>query len=109
MASMTGENEQGLRKIIDLTRMISIVILVLHFYYNCYAAFREWSFTTNITDRILQNIGHSGLFKAFQTSKLIAIGLLTISLIGVRGRKSKRPNYKIAFAYIVIGISVYFA
>lgn len=109
MASMTGENEQGLRKIIDLTRMISIVVLFLHFYYNCYAAFREWSFTTNITDRILQNIAHSGLFKTFHTSKLTAIGLLTISLIGVRGRKSKKPNYKIAFAYIVMGISVYFA
>jgi hypothetical protein len=29
----TGENEQGLRKIIDLTRMISTVVLLLHFYF----------------------------------------------------------------------------
>lgn len=62
MASITGENEQGMRKIIDLTRMISIIILILHFYYNCYVTFREWKFTTAITDRILQNIAHSGLF-----------------------------------------------
>ena len=27
----TGENEQGLRKIIDLTRMISIVLLITAF------------------------------------------------------------------------------
>ena len=33
----TGENEQGLRKIIDMTRLISIVLLALHFYYYCYS------------------------------------------------------------------------
>ncbi|MEI9911582.1 MAG: YWFCY domain-containing protein [Bacteroidota bacterium] len=27
----TGENEQGLRKITDMTRLMSIVILALHF------------------------------------------------------------------------------
>ncbi|PZR24562.1 MAG: hypothetical protein DI535_22005, partial [Citrobacter freundii] len=33
MAVQTGENEQALRKILDMTRLISIVILVIHFYY----------------------------------------------------------------------------
>jgi hypothetical protein len=37
MAS-TGENEQALRKIIDFTRLASIVVLVLHFYFFCYRA-----------------------------------------------------------------------
>jgi hypothetical protein len=31
--SHTGENEQGLRKILDFTRFASIFILLLHFYY----------------------------------------------------------------------------
>jgi len=35
----TGENEQGLQKVLDMTRLISIVMLVLHFYYYCYNAF----------------------------------------------------------------------
>ena len=39
MAMQTGENEQALRKILDMTRLISIAILVLHFYYYCYTAF----------------------------------------------------------------------
>jgi hypothetical protein len=34
----TGENEQALRQIIDITRLCSIVILMLHFYYYCYDA-----------------------------------------------------------------------
>ena len=38
MGMQTGESEQGLRKILDMTRLISIVMLGIHFYYYCYAA-----------------------------------------------------------------------
>ncbi len=41
----TGENEQGLRKILDLTRMISMAVLLIHFYYYCYGAFQQWELT----------------------------------------------------------------
>ncbi len=33
MAMHTGENEQGLRKILDMTRLISIALLIFHFYF----------------------------------------------------------------------------
>ncbi len=49
----TGENEQGLRKILDMTRLMSIAVLILHFYYYCYGAFEQWKLTTTISDRIL--------------------------------------------------------
>jgi hypothetical protein len=52
----TGENEQGLRKILDMTRLISIVILGIHFYYYCYKAFQSWELTAQVTDRILGNM-----------------------------------------------------
>ncbi|WP_018612090.1 conjugal transfer protein MobC [Segetibacter koreensis] len=109
MASPTGENEQGLRKIIDLTRMISIIILLLHFYFTCYATFKEWNLTSTISDRILNNIAHTGLFTTFHTSKLIALAFLTISLIGVRGRKTGALNYRLAFTHIGIGLLIYLA
>lgn len=105
----TGENEQGLRKILDLTRMISIAILLIHFYYYCYAAFNEWQFTSKITDRLLLNIFNTGLFSSFQKSKLIALVFLIISLLGARGKKNEKLNYKIAFAYIFIGALFYFS
>ncbi len=41
MSMQTGESAEGLRKILDMTRMISIVLLVIHAYYYCYAAFVE--------------------------------------------------------------------
>ena len=75
----TGENEQGLRKILDLTRMISIAVLLIHFYYYCYSAFLQWELHSDITDRLLKNIYSTGLFGNFHKSKLIALVFLICS------------------------------
>lgn len=104
----TGENEMGLRKIIDLTRMISIVLLIIHFYYYCYGAFDSWKLTYEITDRILINVKQTGLFSNFHKSKLLALLFLTISLIGARGRLNEKFNYKVVTAYLVTGFLLYF-
>jgi hypothetical protein len=105
----TGENEQGLRKILDLTRMISIAILLIHFYYYCYSAFQHWEIRSDITDRLLQNIYNTGLFSSFQKSKLIALIVLIISLFGARGRKNEKLGFKTAAIHISIGLILYFA
>ena len=104
----TGENEQGLRKILDLTRMISIAVLLIHFYYYCYGAFQQWELRSDITDRLLQNIYKTGLFTSFHKSKLIALIVLFISLVGARGRKDEKLSLKTAFAYIITGLILYF-
>lgn len=54
------------------------------------------------------NIRNTGLFNDFQTSKLFALGFLTISLMGAKGRKDEKLNYKTALAYIIIGLLIYF-
>jgi hypothetical protein len=109
MAVQTGENEQALRKILDMTRLISIVILVIHFYYYCYAAFQELELISTFSDRILGNIYRTGIFSNFVKSKLIALGFLVISLLGAKGRKDEKLNYKTAFAYLITGLLLYFA
>ena len=108
MAMQTGENEQALRKILDMTRLIGIVILVIHFYYYCYAAFQQWELVSAFSDRILNNIYRTGLFSNFQKSKLIALGFLIISLLGARGRKDEKLNHKTAFSYLITGLLIYF-
>jgi len=108
MAMQTGENEQAMRKILDMTRLISIVILVIHFYYYCYAAFHEWGLSSALSDRLLGNIYRTGLFGNLYKSKLIALGFLFISLLGARGRKNEKLNHKTAFAYIITGLLIYF-
>ena len=108
MAMQTGENEQAMRKILDMTRLISILILVIHFYYYCYTAFQEWGLSSALSDRLLGNIYRTGLFGNFHKSKLIALGFLFISLLGARGRKNEKLNHKTAFAYIITGLLIYF-
>lgn len=108
MSLRTGENEQGLKKIIDLTRMIAMVILLIHCYYNCYATFKEWGWTSNLSDQLLKNISRTGLLSGFTKSKLIALGLLLISLLGVKGRKDEKSNYKSGLAYLLTGLLIYF-
>lgn len=108
MAMQTGENEQALRKILDMTRLISIVILLLHFYYYCYTAFKDWGFVSTFSDTILGNIHRTGMFSNFHKSKVFALLFLLISLLGARGRKEEKLNHKTAFAYIITGVLIYF-
>ncbi|HEX2533148.1 MAG TPA: YWFCY domain-containing protein, partial [Chitinophagaceae bacterium] len=87
--SVTGENEQGLRKIVDLTRKGSLLLLGLHFYLACYGAFLAWGYTGPLTDRLLWNLSESALFSHPFATKGLALGLLLISLLGAQGRKTE--------------------
>ncbi|MCL6219000.1 conjugal transfer protein MobC [Zunongwangia pacifica] len=104
----TGENEQALRKILDMTRLISITILIIHFYFYCYSAFEIWGWQSTFSDRILSNIYKTGLLSNFHKSKLIALGFLGISLLGAKGKKDEKLNDRTAFAYLMTGLLIYF-
>lgn len=107
MSSGTGENEMGLRKILDFTRLGSIIVLLLHFYYYCYGLFKSWNLTASIGDRFLVNISQTGLFKTPLTSKFMALGLLIVSLLGSRGKKSEKINRKWIGVYLLAGLLLY--
>ncbi|WP_316818395.1 conjugal transfer protein MobC [Pedobacter nyackensis] len=104
----TGEDAQGLRKIIDLTRLISLVILAIHFYLVCYQAFFEWGLISKITDRLFSNLARIALFKSLLLPKLAALLFLGISLIGVKGRKDEKQQIKPIIAYLLTGLLLYF-
>ncbi len=107
MSHQTGENIEGLRKILDMTRLMSIVLLVIHCYYFCYAAFVEWNLTANFTDQLLGNIVKTEFLHNFQLSKLLILLLLAISLLGAKGRKSEKLNLRTAFTYLIFGLLIY--
>ena len=108
MGMQTGENEQALRKILDMTRLIGIMVLSIHFYFYGYTAFKNWQLTTEFSDRILENIYKTGLFSHFHKSKFIALGFLLISLLGAKGRKDEKLRLNTAVAYIMTGLCIYF-
>lgn len=105
----TGEDIQGLRKIIDFTRLLSIFILTVHFYVTCYQAFALWQWTAGITDRIIGHITGTGLFDGLTRAKLAALLLLAVSLVGVKGRKDERIMLKPILVYMACGLLLYFA
>lgn len=105
----TGEDIQGLRKIIDLTRYISIAILAIHFYTSCYAAFYHLGWTADILDRIILNISKTGLFSNILKPKVVALLFLSISLVGAKGRKEEKISRGSTIALIGSGLLLFFA
>jgi hypothetical protein len=103
----TGENEQALRKIIDLTRICSMVILLMHFYYYCHHAFFQWGYTLEFIDRVMINISSTGLFNTIWNSKLLSLALLIVSLVGANGKKDEKISLRAALFCIGIGLILF--
>lgn len=106
--AQTGENEQALRKIIDFIRLLSIVILLFHFYFHLHGILRGWSLTSGFIDRIVLSLRNTGMFDSVYYAKLFSFGLLIISLIGAKGKKEEKLNVRMALLYIIGGTLVFF-
>src|ERR1700674_5605607 len=97
------ENIQALRKILDFTRMGSILLLLIHFYSTCYPAIREWHLTFPIADKVIFNLTTNiSLLSGINKPKLAALVLLAISLIGIRGKKNDKLTLPPILYYIII-------
>lgn len=105
----TGEDHTALRKIVDFTRYISIFILTLHFYLSCYVAFESWGWTSQITNRILENIAKTWVFSGFIVAKVIALICLIISVLGIKGKIDETIQIKKIVAYLIAGVFLYFS
>lgn len=103
----TGENEQGLRKILDMIRWMGIIVLILHCYYYCYGWFERLELRSAFTDRILANVAKTGLYSNLCKSKLIALGMIVISLLGEQGKKDEKLTWRKGLAYSSVGLVVY--
>lgn len=106
--AQTGENEQALRKIIDFIRLLSIVILLFHFYFYLHGILRGWSLTSGFVDRIVLSLRNTGMFDSVYHAKLFSFGLLIISLMGAKGKKEEKISVRMAVLYIIGGTLVFF-
>ncbi|PRY03351.1 type IV secretory system conjugative DNA transfer VirD4/TraG family protein [Pontibacter ummariensis] len=104
----TGENQQGLRQVMDFTRLLSLTILLLHFYISCHAAFREWGLVAPVVDKIIHNVAKLSLFQDPLMAKAGALLLLLISLLGTKGKKDERIHLGTALACLLPGLLLYF-
>ena len=104
----TGENEQALRKIIDFTRLLSLGVLLIHFYLSCYPAFMQLSLTKPIINQVLLPISKMIVFRKIIYAKTFALFLLLVSLVGSKGKKDEKIRSKTIMTYCVIGLLLYF-
>ena len=104
----TGENEQALRKIIDFTRLLSIAILIIHFYLSCYSAFQILGLTTSFVNHILLPLSKMVIFAKALYAKLAVLVLLMISLVGSKGKKDESIKARRILVYCIIGLILYF-
>ncbi|SCW37988.1 conjugal transfer protein MobC [Mucilaginibacter sp. NFR10] len=104
----TGENEQALRKIIDFTRLLSIAVLIVHFYLSCYPAFQILGLTKPFVNHILLPLSKMVVFAKVLYAKLAALILLMISLVGSKGKKDESIKASRIFIYCLIGLIMYF-
>lgn len=104
----TGENEQALRKIIDFTRLLSIAILIVHFYLSCYPAFQILGLTKPFVNHILLPLSKMVVFAKVLYAKLAALVLLMISLVGSKGKKDESIKAGRIMIYCLTGLTLYF-
>lgn len=104
----TGENEQALRKIIDFTRLLSIAILIVHFYLSCYPAFQILGLTKPFVNHILFPLSKMIVFTKVLYAKLAAFILLMISLVGSKGKKDESIKASRILIYCFTGVLLYF-
>ena len=103
MGLQTGENEQGLRKIIDLTRLLSLSVLVIHLYSFCYEAFYQIGLTNHIVDTFLKQVIEFAIFRSDMTAKVATLILLYISLLGAKGKKNEQVRKSTAISALIFG------
>lgn len=104
----TGENEQALRKVIDFTRLLSIAILIIHYYLVCFPAFQQLGLTKDVVNRVLLPLSKMVVFRKVLYAKLSVLILLIVSLVGSKGKKDKTIKTSTIVAYGVVGTFLYF-
>lgn len=86
---------RGLEKVMQLMRGISVLFLLLHFYWFCYGWFDMHGCTLGVLDRLLRNVQRTtGLFTYSYLTKLFAAGFLALSCWGTRSVRSERITHR---------------
>lgn len=107
---MQGEDDlRGLAKIMGFMRAVSILLLLMHFYWYCYGFFLENNWTLELIDRILFNFDRTaGLFSHWVYTKTFTILLLALSCIGTKGVKHLKITWHKIHTMLFVGLVLFF-
>ncbi len=107
---MQGEDDlRGLAKIMAFMRAVSILLVLMHFYWFCYGFFDERGWTLEIIGKILTNFNRTaGLFLHTLYTKIFALVLLALSCLGTKGVKNEKITWAKIYTALVIGFLLFF-
>ncbi len=107
---MQGEDDlRGLAKIMAFMRAVSIIIVLMHFYWFCYGFFDQRGWTLEIIAKILTNFNHTaGLFTHTLYTKIFALVLLALSCLGTKGVKNEKITWTKIYVALAIGFVLFF-
>ncbi|MFD2965809.1 conjugal transfer protein MobC [Sphingobacterium bambusae] len=109
---MQGEDDiRGLAKIMAFMRAVSILLLLMHFYWYAHSLFLGQGWTLDLLNRILMGFNRTaGLFADPLYSKIGALLLLALSCLGSKGVKHEKVTWaKISWLGLSGGLLYFFS
>ncbi|MBW7892711.1 MAG: YWFCY domain-containing protein [Chitinophagaceae bacterium] len=107
---MQGEDDlRGLAKIMAFMLAVSILLVLMHFYWFCYGFFAERKWTLDVIGKILINFNRTaGLFSNTLYTKIFSLILLALSCLGTKGVKNEKITWLKIYAFLTIGFTLFF-
>jgi len=107
---MQGEDDlRGLAKIMAFMRAVSIILVLMHFYWFCYGFFAGRGWTLELVGKILTNFNRTaGLFEHTLYTKVFAVILLALSCLGTKGVKNEKITWTKIYIALAIGFLLFF-
>ena len=104
----TGESIDGLRKVNDLIRLLSITILMIHIYFYCYGYFSLIGLTHQMSNDILSKLSNTTMFSNIHFTKGLVYFLILISSVGMGVKKRKKLNLFKDISIFIVGTIGFF-
>jgi hypothetical protein len=107
---MQGEDDiRGLAKIMAFMRAVSILIVLMHMYWFCYAWFLDKGWTLQLINKILSDFQNTaGLFSYGIYTKVFAVVLLALSCLGTKGVKNEQITWRKINGMLAAGCILFF-
>jgi hypothetical protein len=107
---MQGEDDlRGLAKIMAFMRAVSVLLVLMHFYWFCYGLFEGKGWTLQLVNKILSGFQQkAGLFSHVLYTKLFALLLLALSCLGTKGVKNEKISWRKINTVLVAGGVLFF-
>ena len=107
---MQGEDDlRGLAKIMAFMRAVSIIVVLMHFYWFSFGFFAQRGWTLEIIAKILTNFNRTaGLFSNTLYTKIFALILLALSCLGTKGVKNEKITWRKIYIALAIGFVLFF-